>query len=347
MSILFIGSYTEMITDTFGGHGEGIYALELNESTGTLKHLNTTSTINAGYLVISKNKNFLYTITEVFTEKKPVIKAYKINDDYSLHFLNKQPIVGSLPCHIEYHNTSVLVACYGTGNVLRFPTHSNGSLLNCSHDFKHSGSSINSERQEAPHAHQVVIHPDNKHAFIPDLGIDKIKSYELNAETIGPKDSLDIDIPKGQGPRHMVFNKKGTMAYVINELTGAVSILKKEIETYKLLKNITSLPLNFEETPSASAIRIHPSQLFLYVANRTIDAITIFKIVEDDLELVDYQYTEGNTLREFNISPDGNWLIACLQDSDETIVYKINSNGTLIEKHRTKAILSPVCAVFL
>jgi len=82
------------------------------------------------------------------------------------------------------------------------------------------------------------------------------------------------------------------------------------------------------------------------VANRTIDAITIFKTVGDNLEHVDYQYTNGKTLREFTISPNGDWLIACLQDSNEIIVYRIELDGTLTEKYRTNEIASPVCAVF-
>jgi len=346
MSILFVGSYTEMITTNFGGHGKGIYTLELKDRTGELKLLHTTPTVNAGYVTISKDQSFLYTIKEVFEEKNPVVRAFKINPDYSLQFLNEQPILGSLPCHIVHHDKSILIACYGTGNVLRFQTHSDGSLLNYSHNFKHSGSSINSQRQESPHAHQIAIHPNKKLAFVPDLGIDKVKVYSIS-DDLKTKGEMDIDIPKGLGPRHMVFNETGTMGYVINELTAEVSILKKEIDQFIYLKNVKSLPDTFTEVPGASAIRIHPNQSFLYVANRTLDAITIFQIVEDSLVLIDYQFTNGTTLREFNISSDGKWLIACLQDSDETIVYQIVSDGTLLEKHRTSMVQSGVCIAFL
>jgi len=346
MPILFIGSYTEMIAPNFGGHGEGIYAVALNDITGELKLLNTTQTTNASYLAISEDQSFLYAVKEVASEKKPVIKAFKINKDHTLQFLNEQSISGSLPCHIEYYNASVIVACYGTGNVLKYPLDSNGALLNCSHDFKHNGSSINKERQEAPHAHQTCIHPKQQVAFVPDLGIDKVKAYTLDTD-FGPLENRDITIPKGLGPRHLVFNSKGNIGYLINELTAAISILKKDNTGFKFYKNVKSLPDSFTETPSASAIRIHPNQNYLYAANRTLEAISIFKIIEDDLQLIAYQFTKGKTLREFNISPNGQWLIACLQDSDETIVYAINPDGTLSEKHRTHSIVSPVCVAFL
>lgn len=336
-----------MLTPVFGGRGEGIYTLKLDDETGKLDLLNTTPAINPAYLTVSKNRKYLYAIKEVVAEKDPVVKAYAINKDHRLHFLNEQAISGGLPCHIEYHNEAVFIACYETGNVLRFPVNSEGKLLKHSHNFKHVGSSINKERQEAPHAHQTTIHPNHKYAFVPDLGIDMVKVYEIDKDIIQPKASLDIDIPKGSGPRHMVFNKKGTIGYLLNELTGDISILKKEKEAFRFVKNVGSLPDSFTETPSASAIRIHPNQLFLYAANRAIDAITIFKIVKDDLELIAYQYTRGKTLREFTISPDGNWFIACLQDSNETIVYQIRPDGKLSEKYRTNIVTSPVCVAFL
>ena len=144
----------------------------------------------------------------------------------------------------------------------------------------------------------------------------------------------------------MVFNKEGSLAYVLNELTGAVSVLLNKNGVFKEIKTYSSLPKDFLGVPSASAIRLHPNGKYLYAGNRTLEAITIFAIVDNTLQLITYQYTNGDELREFNITPDGNWLIACHQNSHDTVVYKIQEDGTLIETYRTKEILSPVCIVF-
>ena len=64
------------------------------------------------------------------------------------------------------------------------------------------------------------------------------------------------------------------------------------------------------------------------------------------LQLVGFHCTRGKELREFNISPNGEWLIACHQNSYDIVVFRIIENGTLIEISRTKRILSPVCIVF-
>lgn len=136
------------------------------------------------------------------------------------------------------------------------------------------------------------------------------------------------------------------MAYVLNELTGGVSVLQNKNGSLREIKTYPSLPEDFKKVPSASAIRLHPNGKYLYAGNRTLEAITIFAIVDNTLQLITYQHTNGDELREFNITPDGKWLIACHQNSHDTVVYKIQEDGKLIETYRTKEILSPVCVVF-
>lgn len=340
----FIGSYTEMLTKDFGGSGEGIYVVEMDLKTGSIITLNVFGIRNPAYLI--SNNDMLYAITEVEKHKDPKVSAFRVKSEGVLEFVNEQNVKGSLPCHINLHRHQLLIACYGSGNVLSFPLGDAGEILECTHDFKHKGASINVERQEAPHAHQAVIHPNGKYVFVPDLGIDMIKVYGFVNNSLKPKPEYDINIPKGNGPRHMVFNSKGNMGYVMNELTGNVAVLKLKNEVFECIQLYGSLPENFSGTPSGAAIRIHPNGNYLYVANRTVDAITIFIIEEEYLKLVDYIYTQGRTIREFNITPEGNWLIACLQDSNEVISYRIKPTGLLEEKHRTNAITSPVCIAF-
>ena len=47
--------------------------------------------------------------------------------------------------------------------------------------IQHQGSSVNRERQEGPHAHCMVISPDNRFAYAADLGLDKVLCYRLDA----------------------------------------------------------------------------------------------------------------------------------------------------------------------
>ncbi len=346
-STFFIGSYTQMLTPEIIGVGDGISTVQLDDNTGELRILHTVKTNNPSYLTISDDNKYLYCNTEVSAGGNPKVQAYKIKEDFSLEFLNEQLIPGGYPCHIEELDNNILVACYETGNVLQFPLDTNGKLLEYAKNHQHTGSSIHKGRQEGPHAHQVAIHPNNKEVYVCDLGTDTIKAYHFQKTEFIAESNRDITVSKGGGPRHMVFNRKGDLAYVLNELTGEVSILKDIDNKFKQVDTYNSLTLTYKGIPSSSAIRIHPNNTFLYAANRTLDAITIFNIEEENLEVLDYHFTNGTELREFNITPDGKWLIACHQDSHDTVVYQIKPDGKLIEKHKTKKIKTPVCITFL
>ena len=168
----FIGSYSQMLTPEIIGEGEGIYTVQLDETTGELNILHAINVVNPSYLTISSDHKFLYCSTELDEKFNPKVQAYKINDDFSLSFLNEQPIPGGYPCHIEKSDNNILVACYQTGNIIQYPIDPFGKLKKYIKNFQHSGTSINSERQEGPHAHQVIVHPNKKQLYVCDLGMD-------------------------------------------------------------------------------------------------------------------------------------------------------------------------------
>ena len=347
-TIFFVGSYTEMITADFGGKGDGIYTLSLNNKTGKITHLHTLQTQNPSYLAVCDNKNFLYSITEVGAEKSPKIQAFTIQADYSLKLINEIEIAGSLPCHIAFVENKLVVSCYGSANVLLFSTSDSGALIENSSVASHSGSSINPARQEAPHPHQAVFCATQNKIYVPDLGLDAVKVYLIENNELKPVVNNDIAITAGSGPRHLVFNEKQNLAYLLNELTAKISVLKLVDGVFVEKAVYKTLPDSFKDQPSASAIRLHPGGDFLYVANRTWDGITVFKIDGEELHLKDYKMMKAKTIRDFTISPDGDWLIAALQDSNILKVFEINGNGTLLEKKKKALTIgSPVSVLFL
>lgn len=346
MLTLFIGSYTEFIVPGFGGTGHGIYTVQLDTETGKLNTLYTQAVRNPSYLVLSADNRFLYSTSELDKNDNPKVSAYAVKEDFSLEFLNEQSVPGGFPCHIITYGNSLLLACYQTGNVLQYPLESSGKIGPLQNNHAHAGSSINTKRQESPHAHQVVIHPETENVYVCDLGIDTIKAYRFQENDLEPIPNKDCAVTSGGGPRHLVFNTKGNLAYVMNELTGAISVLEKQGGVFHQINTFASLPKTYTGKPSGSAIRIHPNGNYLYAANRTLDALTIFAIRDKQLETIDYQYTKGKEIREFNITPDGRWLIACHQNSHDTVVYGIRDDGRLEERYRTQTILSPVCIAF-
>ncbi|SHJ08271.1 lactonase family protein [Pseudozobellia thermophila] len=344
--VFFIGSYTEYPIPGFGGIGHGIYTVQLDTGTGALRVLFSEPARNPSYLALSGDNRYLYTSTELDEKEGPKVRAYRVRNDYSLEFINERPIVGGYPCHIATQGNSVLLACYASGNVFQYRTGASGQLMPKPNRYDHEGFSVDKGRQEGPHAHQVAVHPNKRDVYVCDLGIDRIKAYRFEGDELVPNPAKDCDISKGNGPRHMVFDREGKYAFVIGELSGTISVLQSNKGVFKELGTYDTLPEGYDGNPSASAIRLHPDGRYLYVANRKLEAISLFKVDKGSLQSMGHTYTGGEELREFNITPDGQWLIACHQNSHDTVVYRIGQDGRLHEKYRTQEILSPVCVVF-
>ena len=132
--ILYVGTYTEIVTGDFGGHGKGISCYEFDAQKGGLNLLNNQFQINPSYLSITSiiNSNnelentsskYLFAVSEILASKKPLIHTYTINDNYALSLIDTKTIEGGCPCHIHYFKNAegqshTASACYETGNLV-------------------------------------------------------------------------------------------------------------------------------------------------------------------------------------------------------------------------------------
>src|SRR5262249_36115738 len=98
-----------------------------------------------------------------------------------MKLLNRQSALGSAACYLDVDATgkTVLVANYSTGSVAALPVQKDGSLGKASSFIQHAGSSVDPARQKGPHAHCIVVGPDNKSAYAADLGLDQVLCYRL------------------------------------------------------------------------------------------------------------------------------------------------------------------------
>lgn len=61
-------------------------------------------------------------------------------------------------------------------------------------------------RQDASHAHHIILDPDRKYFLVPDLGADLIRVFQHHPETFAPFTELaPLKTDAGAGPRHAVF----------------------------------------------------------------------------------------------------------------------------------------------
>jgi len=348
---VYFGTYT-------GGDNssKGIYRSVLDLRTGKLSEpVLAAEARNPSFLEIHPNGKFLYAVSE--SGRAGSVSAYSIDKDTgNLKLLNQQSSGGAGPCHvsIDHAGRNVLVANYGSGSASAIPIKSNGRLGKPTGFAQHTGSSVNPRRQKEPHAHSINVSPDNRFAFVADLGIDKIMIYRLDTEkgTIEKNSPPFTKVKPGAGPRHFAFHPNGKYAYVINELDYTVTAFAYEPASGTLtdIQTITTLPSGFDGSNSCAEVRVHPNGKFLYGSNRGHDSIVVYRInsAKGTLTFVEHETADIKTPRNFNIDPTGRFCLVANQGKNSIVVFRINQKTGALEPTGNKiSIGRPVCVRFL
>lgn len=352
--LVYLGTYT-----TGKSASKGIYLYRMDMATGALRPAGTTEgTVNPSFLTTDRQRRYLYAVnelTEFEGKKSGAISAFAIDPKTgNLTLLNQQPTQGGAPCYVMVDDSSkfVLVANYVGGNVIVFPVQKDGSLGTATEMVQHQGSGVNKKRQEGPHAHNVRLAPDNRFAFVSDLGLDKIMIYRFDSGTgkLTPNTPPSATLKPGAGPRHFIFHPKGKFAYVINELDSTITTFAfdKAKGALQELQTLSTLPKDFSGESFCADIHISPNGRFLYGSNRGHNSIAVFAISEQTGKLnpVDHTPTGGKWPRNFAIDPTGNFMLVANQNTDNITGFRIDpGTGKLQPTGHTIEVPSPVCVI--
>jgi 6-phosphogluconolactonase len=350
--LVFVSAFT-------GGEEGAIHAFRLDVSAGTLTPVQRTADVeNPFFLAVTPDQKFLYSIhTPRFggTENEE-IAAYRIEGrSGNLTLLNRQSALGTAACYLDVDATgqSLLVANYSSGSVASLPIHEDGSLGEAASFIQHAGSSVHPRRQTAPHAHCIVVSPDNRFAFAADLGLDQVLSYQLDAAQakLSPAGQPFVRTPPGAGPRHLTFHPNGKWMYVINELANSITRFDYEAESGLLIERqtISTLPEDFDETSHCADLKITPDGRFLYGTNRGHDSIAAYRIGEDgELTLIAIEPSHGKGPQNLAIPPGGELLLCANMPGGNVAVFRIDSETGRLALHGSPVEMpSPSCIMLL
>lgn len=353
---VYFGTYT-------AGASKGIYRSRLELATGQLSAAELAApTQDPAFLALHPNGLFLYAIDERADVKRTPgkgLKAYAVNSSTGALTLLAETSTGSSgACHLAVDATgkTLFIANYGGGSVSAVALSPDGRFGALTSLFEHSGKSINPDRQNGPHPHGVYPSPDNRFVYVPDLGLDTIFCYSLNASeaklgrtTAATRTSLKA----GSGPRHLCFHPKQPFVYVINELFCTIDAFSYDAPgTLSPLQTISTLPPG-EAVPNATStaeVQVHPSGRFLYGSNRGANTLVVYRIEEKtgQITYLESVSTQGQTPRHFALDPTGTWLLAENQDSSSVAVFRVDpQTGRLTPTQQLLRVPSPVCAVFV
>lgn len=313
--------------------------------------------VNPAFILKHHSRDDIFFVSTERIDQNGEIVTLRLDDGGRLSIIARRDSGGKSTCYLTLHpdGESLTAVHYWNAKLHTFPVLEDFSLgepiRSCQQgNGNYADSTLPGRvehwmfRQKWSHAHCAVIEPYHKaHMFVCDLGQDKIFVYPLNesgCEKMTPVS--DIQLPKGVGPRHLVFHPSVTTAYVVNELVSSVSVLQLSnldgTPHMSEIQSLSTLPVEWQEMKTTvngiwkasshcSEIRLHPSGNFLYVGNRGHESIVIYKIDRENhgkLEQVDIVPTLGKCPRNFNFAADGTMLVVGNQNTDNLVNFHID-----------------------
>ena len=337
----------------------GIYHCQLNTESRKLSEPSLVAEMEGpGFLAKHPTKPVLYAVGGLGNVQ--VVAAFAIEgspDKPRLRFVNSIPIGDGGAAHVSLDKTgkTLFTAQYGGGSVAVFSVMPDGKLIERTQLIDHlGGAKVVTDRQDVSHAHWTGVSPDNRFVFVPDLGLDQVVIYKLDAASSKIEAHGKGIVPAGSGPRHMKFHPNGRWVYVLNELSLTVTVFEYDatlgsMTPRQTIETVPAAELVGEIAKSCSEIRIHPNGKFAYAANRGHDSITVFSIDQGngDLKFVQRVNPRCATPRNFNLTPDANWLLAGGQLSNTLGLFSVDSGtGRLTFQQQSVFVPSPICVLF-
>lgn len=293
---------------------------------------------NPSYLTLSADGKLIYAVNEVADSTASAVTLSLDAKTGAMRLLGSELTDGKDPCYISTNGKVVMTANYSSGNVTEFPIGTDGALK--PHDFLYETclGGPDSTRQNLPHAHCALFNQAGTELYVSEFSADAVTRYDV-ASRQGKRIRLSPDF----GPRHIILDRDESKAYVVGELSGNVSVIDTKRDIV-----IQTVCADTVHARGSADIHLSPDGKFLYASNRLKnDGIAIFKVNHDGtLAYAGYQNT-GLHPRNFNITPNGKFLLVACRDSGCIQIFRRDAGtGLLSDTGRVITLDKPVCIVF-
>lgn len=168
--------------------------------------------------------------------------------------------------------------------------------------------------------HQVIPHGDL--ILVPCLELDEVRMFDRTRD-YAPAGSLRF--PPGTGPRHGVFDRDGRRFFLVSERSNQLFLYRVDGRNFTLENAVSAAPGG-----ATAALRLSRDQRFLYVSTREADLLSVFRLDGCLADLVQQVSCGGRHPRDFDLTPDGRWLVCLNRDSGSLVSFPIDPElGTL------------------
>ena len=340
-----------------GSHGDnGIQAFEWNPATGDLKFAKVAAKIpQVAWLALSNDRDFVFSASELdMFEGKPTgeVASFRIVNG-ELQPVSARNSAGTGTCHVALDRTGrmLLSADYTGASAASFRIEG-GRLSEPVWTEHYTEHGPNPDRQTTAHAHFASFSPDNRFAYINDLGGDSIHIYKPDPATAQMTHAGIYRGAPGSGARTLHFHPNGKTAYCMNELVSTVDVLAwhKADGSLTLVNTIKLLPPDSTGTSTGCDTVISRDGRFVYFANRGDNFLYAFKadFASGKLTPMKRSNCGGKTPRNFTLDPTERWMLVANQDSNLISIFKRDPiTGELAEEGKSVEAEIPMRILFV
>lgn len=343
---VFIGRHTKE---------NGILAYDWDPVTAVLTRVGVAAkTPLVAWLAFSHGHEFMYSASELWEfEGKPTgeVASYRVKDG-EVQLLSARNSAGKGTCHVAVdHSGQMLIAAdYVGGSAATFRIE-NGHLSEAVWTEHYKDHGPNKERQATAHAHFSSFSPDNRFAYINDLGGDRIHIYKPNPATAQMTPAGAYHGGPGWGPRTLHFHPNGHTAYCMYEMASKVDVLEwhKTDGSLTRVTTIDLLPAGYHGPTRGCDTVISKDGRFVYFANRDDNFLYSFKCDWQTGALTPMRRSNcgGKAPRNFVLDPTEHWMLVANEGSNQLSVFARNpETGELADEGKSYPAEKPMRILF-
>ena len=367
LALLLAASCTrpDILTTFVGTYSDGFYAYDFDQRSGQFVGEGPVAKAempNPSYLAVSGNK--VYAVSEMPDARASVwawrwggngfelvgsqptgvipveVPGQAGNDVIPGSDRASAPFLGEDPCYVSTDGTLLAVANYSGGTLATYRLRQDGSIAPLDSLLLSGTGGPDLSRQATPHVHCAIFSPDGKHLFFSEFSADEIGRMDVYAGGVRNY-CRAATLHSDYGPRHLLFDGSGKHLYVIGELSGDITVFDYADGS---LTEKQVVKADRMDARGAADIHFSPDGKFLYASLRLRgDGIVVFEVGPGGLlNYVGYTAT-GPHPRNFNITPNGRFVLVCCRDNDSVEIYERDSStGLLTFTGRRLSLSRPV-----
>jgi 6-phosphogluconolactonase len=334
---------------------DGILSYDWNPQTAELTAVGVAASVpKVAWIAFSHGREFVFSASELdMFQGKPTgeVASFRLAGG-NLEPLSARNSAGVGTCHVAADHTGqmLLAADYAGGSAASFHI-ADGKLSEPVWTEHYTAHGPNPDRQSTAHAHFASFSPDNRFAYINDLGGDCIHIYRPDVATAQMTPAGIYHGAPGSGARTLRFHPNGHTAYCMNELVSTVDVLEwhRADGSLTLAGRIELLPADYHGLTRGCDTVITRDGKFVYFANRDDDFLYSFSADFDSGALTPIARSNcgGKTPRSFTLDPTESWMLIANQGSNWISIFaRDRTTGKLADEGKNVTALAPMRILF-